>query len=122
MSICNCPTGSIADIVASLAAMPEQELHALRANLDSESIIVPGLLSWLEAAINWEITRRAGACHELLSPRTAVIRESEVECSLVALAFLQAQLRHLTGAARFLDVTANALCVINAIESSRGVH
>jgi hypothetical protein len=95
MSVCNCPTGSIADIAAALAAMPEQELHSLRAKLDSESIIVPGLLSWLEAAIGWETNRRAGACHELLGLRATVTGDSEVECSLVALAFLQAQLRNL---------------------------
>ena len=122
MSACNCPTGSIADIAAALAAMPEQELHALRAKLDSDSVIVPGLLSWLETAIRWEMDRRAGACHDLPGPRGAVTGESEVECSLVVLAFLQAQLRNLVGAARFLDVTANALCVIDAVESSRGIH
>lgn len=112
---------STADIAAALAAMSERELHALREQLDSETVVVQGLLSWLKRAIDWETGRRAGSCNELPGPRAAIGSESDVECSLVVLALLQAQLRGIIGAARFLDATADALCAFHAAGPS-GVH
>jgi len=50
--------GSIADIAAALAVIPDPELRALRATLDAESVIVPALLTWLDEATRWEIDRR----------------------------------------------------------------
>ena len=114
--------GPVSDIAAALAAVPDQELHVLRAQLDSETVIVPGLLRWLKAAIDWEMNRRAGTCPELPGPRAAVDGRGDVECSLVVLALLQAQLPDVIGAARFLDVTANALCVFDAPGSAGNAH
>jgi hypothetical protein len=114
--------GPVADIAAALAVIPDQELHVLRAQLTSGTVIVPGLLRWLKAAIDWETSRRAGTCGDLPGPRTAVGGRGDVECSLVVLALLQAQLPDVIGAAKFLDVTANALCVFDASGSGRGVH
>ena len=100
--------GSIADLAAALAVMPDHELHALRAAIDGEPVIAPGLLAWLEAATAWEISRRAGSHHELHGLRAA-IDDGEVECSFVALAILHASFRNAVGVANFLDVTAAAL-------------
>lgn len=111
--------GSIADIAAALAAIPDRELRALRATLDGESVIVPGLLTWLDEATGWEINRRAGSYDELLDPRTA-IDQGDVECSLVVLAVLSAPFRNVVGVANFLDATAEVLCT--TVASSRGVH
>ncbi len=110
---------SIADIAAALAAMPDHELHALRATIDGEPVIVPGLLAWLKAATDWEIGHRAGFQDELRGP-PAAIDDGEVECSLVALAILHASFRNVQGVANFLDVTAAALC-LDPDGPSRGV-
>ena len=112
--------GSIADIAAALAVIPDPELRAVRATLDAESVIVPALLTWLEEATRWEIDRRAGCCDELLDPRIA-IGQSDVECSLVVLAILHAPYRNVAGVADFLDATAEVLCT-RAVESPHGVH
>jgi len=44
---------SIADIAAAPAAMPDHELHALRATIDGEPVIVPGRLAWPKSAALW---------------------------------------------------------------------
>jgi hypothetical protein len=41
--------GSIAGLAAALAVMPDRELRALRAAIDGEPVIAPGLLVWLES-------------------------------------------------------------------------
>ena len=112
--------GSIADIAAALAVIPDPELRALRATLDAESVIVPALLTWLDEATRWEIDRRAGSCHELLDPRVA-IGQGDLECSLVVLAILHSLCRSVAGVADFLDATAEVLCT-RAVESPHGIH
>jgi hypothetical protein len=111
---------SIAGLTAALAAIPDHQLHFLRATIDQEPVIVPGLSAWLEAATAWEISRRAGARFDLPDP-CAAIAGGEVECSLVALAILGARFREAAGVAHFLDTTAAVLCA-DASGSSRHVH
>jgi len=79
------------DLSAALTAIPDRELHGLRAAIEGSPNIVPGLLAWLDGATDWEINRRAGFDYDLLGP-SAAIDDSEVECSL-ALAVLSAQFR-----------------------------
>ena len=112
--------GLIADLAAALAAIPDHELHLLRATIDREPIVAPALSAWLEAATAWEVDRRAGACFDLPDP-CAAVDDGEVECSLVALAILCTRLRSAESAANFLDVTAAALCD-DAGGSSMRVH
>lgn len=110
-----------ADIVAALAAVPDQELHTLRTTIDDQPVIAPSLFAWLETATDWEIGRRAGSSrHELPSPR-AVIADDDVECGLVALAILYVSLRNVERVADFLDATAAALCA-DTTGSWRNVH
>ena len=91
---------SIDDIAAAIAALTDQELSALRASLDRKTFVVRGLLAWLRAATDWEEDRRrARSCRELPGPHTAAIDRHDVECSLVDLALLHAQLRKDVGAA-----------------------
>ena len=115
---------SIAAITAALAAIPDGDLRDLPTILDGETVIVivPELFAWLKAASSWEVDRRAGSHRELPGPRSAILEAGDVECSLVALAFLQATLRNIAGAADFIDATADALCAVEAAGPSRAVH
>jgi len=80
------------DLPGALAAIPDRELHALRAATENSPNIVPGLSAWLEGATDWEINRRADFCYDLLGPRAA-IDDSEFDRSLLTLAVLAAQFR-----------------------------
>jgi hypothetical protein len=112
--------GLTADLAAALAVIPDRELHLLRTTIDREPIVVPALSAWLEAAIAWEIDRRAGARPGFPDPGAAM-DGAEAECSLVALAILCTRLRGAERAAEFLDLTAAALCD-DVRGSPRDVH
>jgi hypothetical protein len=113
--------GSIADIAIALAAVPDQELHALRTTLGGEPVIAPSMFAWLEAAIDWEINRRAGSSHHELPAPSVVIDDGDIECGLVALAILHSSFRSVERVATFLDTTAAALCA-DAIGAWRQDH
>jgi hypothetical protein len=100
---------SMADLVAALAAVPDQDLRLLRTAVDGDPPIVTSLSTWLKAATDWEINRRAGAGFGLPDPRAA-IGGSDTESSLVALAILFSRFRRVAPVAHFLDTTATLLC------------
>ena len=81
-----------ANLPAALASNRDDELHALRAAIESSPGMVPGLLAWVDGATDWEINRRAGFDYELLGPIRA-IEDEEIDRSLVTLAVLSAQFR-----------------------------
>ena len=101
------------DLPAGLAAIPDRELHALRAAIEGSPNIVPGLLAWLDGATDWEINRRAVFDYALLGPIRAIADE-EVDRSLLTLAVLSAQVRgdgrgESVPVADFLDCAAAVL-------------
>ena len=73
------------DVTAALATIPDRDLHGLDFAIDASPNVVPGLLAWLEAAVDWEINRRAGMFYRLLGPRAA-IDDTETDVSLTTLA------------------------------------
>jgi len=80
------------DLTAALAAIPQAGLERLRAAVDGSTGFVPGLLAWLEHAVDWELGRRAGFAFGLQGPRAA-IDDREISDSLIALSLLTAQFR-----------------------------
>lgn len=97
-------------IIDALAAISCRDLHSLRAMLSQETIGVPALLAWLDAATDWELNRRTRSCRTLHDPRITIREQGQIETSLVALAVLHAQFRNVAGVTDFLDVTADVLC------------
>ena len=81
-----------ADLKTALAAVANRDLDSLKAAIEASPNVVPGLLARLEAAVDWEIHRRAGISYELLGPRTAV-DDAEADVSLVTLAIMAACFR-----------------------------
>jgi hypothetical protein len=74
---------------------------------------VPGLLAWLETAVDWEVNRRAGIFYALLGPRAA-IDDAELNASLMTLAVLVACFRgdgrsESKSVADFLELNASTL-------------
>jgi len=101
------------DVTAALATIPDRDLHGLDFAIDASPNVVPGLLAWLEAAVDWEINRRAGMFYPLLGPRAA-IDDTETDVSLATLAILAACFRgdgrrESTSVATFLELTAVTL-------------
>jgi hypothetical protein len=101
------------DIASALAALSEDDLLRFRAAVDEVPEVVPGLLAWLEHAIEWEIARRAGTSYQLQGPRAAV-DDNEIRPSLMALDAMATQFRHdarfgSLRVADFLDITAMTL-------------
>lgn len=83
---------SPADLAAALATISDRDLCGLRAAIDGSGDLVPGLLAWLDAAVDWETNRRAGMFYPLLGPRAA-IDDTETDASLLTLAILAAYFR-----------------------------
>jgi hypothetical protein len=108
------PAKSTAAIADALAAIPNRELRALRSVLDDDSVTVPQLLRWLDAATARELSRRAGFEAELECPSVYIRSPGEVESSLVVLAFLHVHLKKHAAVAKFIDTAADALCVTRA--------
>ena len=101
------------DVTAALATIPDRDLHGLDFAIDATPDVVPGLLAWLEAAVDWEINRRAGVFYPLLGPRAA-IDDTETDVSLATLAVLAACFRgdgqsESRSVADFLELTAVTL-------------
>ena len=101
------------DVTAALATIPDGDLHGLDFAIDATPDVVPGLLAWLEAAVDWEINRRAGVFYPLLGPRAA-IDDTETDVSLATLAVLAACFRgdgrrESRSVATFLELTAVTL-------------
>jgi hypothetical protein len=80
------------DIADALAVVPERELRSLWADVENCPHLTPGLLAWLEAAVDWELHRRRGFLYHLLGP-TAAIDDTECDASLAALAVLAGRCR-----------------------------
>ena len=100
-------------LTAVLATIPERDLHGLGLAIDGSPNVVPGLLAWLEAAVDWEVNRRAGMFYPLLGPRAA-IDDTETDASLMTLAILAACFRgdgrsESEPVAEFLELTAATL-------------
>ena len=101
------------DIAAALAGIPERELRGLRVAINNSPDLVPGLLAWLEAAVDWELHHRTGFRYHLFGPHAA-IDDTEVEASLVALAVLAGRYRQVGRrdagrVAHFLDLSGALL-------------
>ena len=101
------------DVTVALATIPDRDLHGLDFAIDASPNVVPGLLAWLEAAVDWEINRRAGMFYPLLGPRAA-IDDTETDVSLATLAVLAACFRgdgrrESRSVAEFLELTAVTL-------------
>lgn len=104
---------SPADLAAALATISDRDLCGLRAAIDGSPDVVPGLLAWLESAVDWESSRRAGMFYPLLGPRAA-IDDTETDASLMALAILAECFRgdgrsESKTVADFLELTASTL-------------
>lgn len=104
---------SSADLTAALATISDRDLRALGAAIEDSPNVVPGLLAWLEAAVAWEVNRRAGMFYPLLGPRAA-IDETETDTSMMALAILAGCFRgdgrsESKPVAEFLELTASTL-------------
>lgn len=104
---------SQAHLAAALATISDRDLSGLREAIAGSPNVVPGLLAWLEAAVDWEISRRLGTFYPLLGPRAA-IDDTETEASLLALTILAACFRNdgrrdSQAVADFLDVAASIL-------------
>ncbi len=104
---------SPADMAAVLAALSDRDLCGLRAAIFGSPNVVPGLLAWLESAVDWEISRRAGMVYLLLGPHAA-IDDTETDASLMALAILAACFRgdgqsESEPVAEFFELTASTL-------------
>ena len=104
---------SPADLAAALATMSDRDLCGLRAAIDGSPNVVPGLLAWLESAVDWESSRRAGMFYPLLGPRAA-IDDTETNASLLTLAILAACFRgdgrsESKPVADFFELTASSL-------------
>jgi len=103
----------IHDLTVTLALIPERALDGLRAAIEGSPDFTPGLLAWLEHAVDWEINRRAGHSYRLQGPRAA-IDDSEIGQSLVTLAMLTGVFRdspspESTSVAPFLELAATIL-------------
>lgn len=102
-----------ADVAAALATISYRDLRGLSAAIGNSPNIVPGLLAWLDTAVDWEIDRRAGIFYPLLGPRAA-IDDTELNTSLMTLAVLVACFRgdgrsESKPVAEFLALTASTL-------------
>jgi hypothetical protein len=100
-------------LTAVLATIPDRDLHGLGLAIDGSPNVVPGLLAWLETAVDWEVNRRAGMFYPLLGPRAAV-DDTETDASLMTLAILAACFRgdgrsESEPVAEFLELTAATL-------------
>jgi hypothetical protein len=102
-----------AAVAAALATISYRDLRGLSAAIGNSPNIVPGLLAWLDTAVDWEIDRRAGIFYPLLGPRAA-IDDTELNTSLMTLAVLVACFRgdgrsESEPVAEFLALTASTL-------------
>ncbi len=101
------------DLAAALATIADRDLCGLRAAIAGSPNAVPGLLAWLDAAVDWEINRRIGNFYQLRGPRAA-IDDAETDASLLALGILAACFRNdgrseSRAVAKFLDIAAYTL-------------
>ena len=79
---------------SALAALSDRALLALRAGIvdTPDAVAAPGLIAFMEHAVDWEADRRTGRHYPLQGPRAA-IDDGEVDVSLVALAVLAEKFR-----------------------------
>lgn len=83
---------TVPSLAMALAKVPDRDLYGLRAAIRGSPNAVPGLLAWLEHAVDWESARRAGRFYPLQGPRAA-IDNTEVDSSLLMLTMLSDQFR-----------------------------
>ncbi len=74
-------------IRAALAAMSDEELHALRVAADQTTGIASGLFAWLEHITGWEIDRREDQDYLLRYP-TETLEAADFPEALLALGAL----------------------------------
>jgi hypothetical protein len=84
---------SVRALAAARAEIPDRDLDGRRATIGGAPNGAPGLLAWLEHAVDWEIARRASRFHPRQGPRAA-IDDTEVDGSLLTLTMLSDRLRH----------------------------
>ena len=70
----------------------DRDLQTLRATIEAVPNTAPGLLVWLEHAVNWESDQRAGRVYPLLGPISA-IPDDELAQSIAAAEALEAKFR-----------------------------
>jgi hypothetical protein len=100
-------------LTSALASISDRELQGLQSAIYGAPNMVPGLMAWLDSAVDWEIHRRLGFNYELQGP-TAAIPDADVESSLAALAVLAGQFLDSgdpgrSSIGRFFTATAQAL-------------
>ena len=64
-------------VVASLAEVPNHELHELIDATYRAPRIAPVVLAWIDAACQWELDRRAGRHYPLQTPESVVPPEED---------------------------------------------
>lgn len=85
---------ALADLVIRLASIPNDDWQRLRTAIDAAPQTVPGLLGWLEHAIDWERDRRrAGLDYPLRGP-TQAIPDDELAKSIDVVESLALKYRH----------------------------
>lgn len=77
-------------VVAALADLTDDELHALIATANGGPQTAPSLLAWIEHAADWELQRRGGLDFPL-QPPAAAIDPSEDAARIAAATVLRAQ-------------------------------
>ena len=73
----------LSPVTAALARLDDVELHALVDASKNAPRTAPALLTWIEAACDWELHRRYGHTYEL-QPPAATIRPEEEAASIYA--------------------------------------
>ena len=73
-------------VVAALADLDDDHLHALMEAVNGVPQVAPGLLAWLEGAADWEINRRRGVNFPLLPPDAAIPPEEDAISIAAAIA------------------------------------
>src|SRR4051794_32782676 len=86
------PMNTSADLGTALAALSDRALLGLPVAIAGAPDAVPGLVAWIEHAMDWETMRRAGHYYPLRGPRLS-IDDDDVTISLVTLAVLTERFR-----------------------------
>lgn len=103
---------TLADLALRLAEISDRDLQRLRATIEAAPNTVPGLLAWLEHAVDWESDNRAGRVYPLLGPMSA-IPDDERTNSINAANLLAAKFRaNNAEIAALFDLVGAILCTV----------
>ena len=83
---------ALIDLAMRLAEISDRDLQTLRTTIDAVPNTAPGLMVWLEHAVNCESDQRAGRVYPLLGPMSA-IPDEELAQSIAAAEVLAAKFR-----------------------------